>query len=148
MSDFIDYDLILSDFKAVLDNASLTTGGLPVTVLIDAMDRDFVIENMPLIDLRVKKLDPQATTNRTYYSDLTIEAEICTFDLTNRREAAKLRNDLTNALQRFVKDNPRFSLPIETTTVGQVNFLTGESKAEGAFVAGAVCEFHPTIYSE
>jgi hypothetical protein len=96
----------------------------------------------------VKRIDPAPVTNQTYYSDLTIEAEICAHSMTNRREAAKLRDGLTNALQRYVKDNPRFSAMVDTTFIGQGNFGTGESKAEGAFVAGTVLEFHAKFYSE
>lgn len=144
MADFINYDQITTDFEAAVNGANM---GFK-TVLVDAMDRDFIIENMPLLDIRVKRAAPEPITNQTYYSDLTIEAEICAFDLTNRREAAKLRNDLANALQRFFKDHPRFSSLVDTTFVGQADFGTGESKAEGAFVAGAVLEFHPKLYAE
>lgn len=144
MSDFINYDQVLADLEAAVIAADL---GFK-TVLVDAMDRDFVIENMPLLDIRIKRATPEPITNQTYYSDLTVEAEICAFDLTNRREAAKLRNDLANALQRYVKDHPRFSGLVDTTFVGQADFGTGESKAEGAFVAGAVLEFHPKLYAE
>lgn len=141
---FIDYDQILVDFQNAVTAANL---GFQ-KVLLDANDRDFVISNMPLLDLRVKRVVPQAVTNATYYGDMTIEAEICAFDLADRRKAAKLRNDLTNALHGLVKANPRFSANLNTTLIGQVDFGTGESKAEGAYVAGAVLEFHPQLYTE
>lgn len=144
MADFIDYDQILTDLQTAVQSASL---GFK-SVFVDGDDHDFLIGNMPLLDLRIKRVVPQANTNTQYYSDLTIEAEVCAFDLTNRREAAKLRNDLTNALQRYVKDHPRFSSRVDTTLVGGGDFGTGESAKEGAFVAGAVLEFHPQLYTE
>lgn len=146
MADFINYDQITTDLEAAVKAAPGQLGF--AQVLVDAMDRDFIIENMPLLDIRVKRAVPEPITNQTYYSDLTIECEICAFDLTNRREAAKLRNDLANALQRYLKDNPRFSGLVDTTFIGQADFGTGESKAEGAFVAGAVLEFHLKLYAE
>lgn len=144
MTDFIDYDGILVDLQSAVQTANLGFKN----VLVDADARDYLIPNMPLLDIRVKRVVPEPVTNATYYGDMTIEAEICAFDLTSRRKAAKLRNDLTNALHAFVKANPRFSSHLETTVIGQVDFGTGESKAEGAFVAGAVCELHPRLYSE
>lgn len=146
MADFINYDQITTDLEGAVKGQPGQLGF--AQVLVDAMDRDFVIENMPLLDIRVKRAVPEPITNQTYYSDLTIECEICAFDLTNRREAAKLRNDLANALQRYLKDNPRFSGLVDTTFIGQADFGTGESKAEGAFVAGAVLEFHLKLYAE
>lgn len=141
---FVDYNQLTEDFQAAVQAADLGF----TTVFCNANDRDFVITQMPLLDIRVKRIDPEPITNATYYSDLTIEAEICAHDMTNRREAAKLRDGLTNALQRFVKDNPRFSGFVDTTFIGQGNFGTGESKNEGAFVAGAVLEFHVKFYTE
>ena len=144
MTDFVKYDTLLADFQAAVQGANL---GFK-QVLIDANDRDFIFNNMPLLDLRVKRSLPEPVTNQTYYTEVTVEAEVTVFDMTNRREAAKLRNDLTNALQRYVKDHPRFSGIVETVVIGQVDFLTGESKAEGAFVAGAVCQFQARLYTE
>lgn len=144
MADFIDYGQILLDFKNGVTGADLGFA----KVFTDANARDYLMTNMPLLDLRVKTVDPQAVTNATYFSDLIIEGEICAYHLTSREEAAKLRNDLTNKLHRWVKDNPRFAAAIETTTIGRGEFGTGESKEEGAFVAGVVLEFHVQLYTE
>lgn len=146
MAFFIPYSQICDDLQAAF-KAEPTLAAVK-TVAVDAMDRDFIFENMPLLDIRVKRAEPEPVTNATYYSDLTLEVEVCVYDMTNRGEAARIRNDLTNAIQLFVKANPRFSSSLETTIVGQVDFLTGESKAEGAFVAGATLELHPKIYTE
>lgn len=144
MTAFIDYELIINDFKNAIVAANLGFRA----VYIDAGDIDYRSDQMPMVDLRWKKVTPEASTDATYFTPGVIEAEVTAFDFTSRREAAKLRNDLTNALQRYVKDHPRFSSPLETTIIGQVVFATGESKAQGAFVAGAIAEFHPTIYTQ
>lgn len=146
MSNFIDYNQLELDFQTAIKNASQSLGFKQV--LRNASDRDFVYDNMPLLDIRFKTVEPQPITNATYYTTGVIEAEVVAYSLISREEAAKLRGELVNALQRFVKDNPRWSSQLETTIIGRVDFGTGESKAEGAFVAGAVCEFHPTIYTE
>lgn len=144
MSDFIDYDQLLEDFKTAIESQSL---GFK-QVLIDASDRDFIYDNMPLLDIRIKEADPTAITNATYYTTMILEAEVCAYSFTSRREAAKLRGELVNKLQLFVKQHPRWSAQLETTIIGKASFGTGESKAEGAFVAGAVLEFHPQLYTE
>jgi hypothetical protein len=144
MTTFVDYNQLQDDFKTAVEGGSL---GFK-TVLEDANLRDFLFDNMPLLDIRVKEADPQATTNKTYYVPIVIECEISAYSLVSRRDAAILRGQLVDALQRFVKDHPRFSSGIETTTLGKVNFGSGEDKAQGAFVAGAVLEFNVYVYAE
>lgn len=144
MSDFIDYEGINNDFKAGVESANLGF----LKVFVNASDRDFLYDNMPMLDIRIKSADPNAVTNTTYYTDILIEAEVVAYSFTSREEAAKLRGELVNKLQLFVKNNPRFSSQLETTFIGRAEFGTGESKAEGAFVAGAVLEFHPQLYTE
>lgn len=144
MADFIDYDQITLDLAAGIQAADLGF----VTVLNDANDRDFLIDKMPLLDIRIKQMNPDARTNTSYYTDITVECEVCAYSLVSRRDAAKMRSDLTNKLQAWVKANRRFGANIETTFIGQGTFGTGESKAEGAFVAGAVLEFHVQLYTE
>lgn len=144
MTDFIPYDTLTTDLAAAATAANL---GFE-KVLVDADARDFRADQAPLLDIRLKRLLPEAVTNATYYSDLILECEIFALDMTSRREAAKIRNDLLNALHRYVKDHPRFSGSVETTILGSVEFGSGESRAEGAFVAGAVFELHVKLYTE
>lgn len=149
MADFIKYRQILLDFKAAA--ATVTgpdTGKQFKQVFTNADERDFRYDNMPLLDVRWKRILPEPITNMTYYTDMTLEAEICVGDMTSRDECATIRDDLTNALQRYFKDHPRFSANVDTTFVGQTDFGTGESKSEGAFVAGAVLQFHIKLETE
>jgi hypothetical protein len=146
MADFINFDQICLDLQTGVQQAPSQLGF--ANVFVDANDRDYVFQNFPLLDIRVKRMDPQQITNQTYYSDVTLEAEIVAQSMTNRAEAAKLRYDLLNALCRYLKDNPRFSGLVDDTAIGQANFVTAESKTDGAFVAGVVLEFHPKIYTE
>lgn len=145
-ADFIDYNLLEADFKAAVLAQPQALGFKQV--FTDASERDFIYDNMPLLDIRFKVADPTAITNATYYTIITMECEVAAYSFQSREEAAKLRGELVNKLQKFVKDNPRWSAQLETTTIGRADFGTGESKAEGAFVAGAVLEFHPQLYTE
>lgn len=150
MSDvnFVNYSQILQDFRDVLAGATLINGVKFQAVLKDAMDMDFIYQNMPLADCRLKRGVPDNTSGNTYYNDLLIEVEIAVFDMTSRDKAATMRNDLTNAVQRFFQANQHFSAFVDTVVVGQVDFETGESKAQGEFIAAAVLQFHVKLYSE
>ncbi len=140
---FVDYSLILDDAKAAVKAASLGFA----KVKTNANDRDYVIENMPLLDLRIRRALPEALAARNNYVQVVIEAEIATFDLANRDKAAKMRDDLTSILQRFFQVNPRFSAGIDTVVIGPTDFETGEALGDqGAFAASAVTEINAFLY--
>lgn len=141
---FIDYDQIVLDARQAVETANL---GFK-KVIADANDRDYVDANMPLCDLRVRRATPEATGGQHYYVDLSLEAEITTFDLSSLRDAAKMRNDLAGLLQRFFQQNPHFSAASDTVIVGNAEFGTGEDAKAGAFMAAVVMEFHVKLYSD
>lgn len=143
MTDFIDYDTILDDM------VNLISANVPgfKKAMKDANDRDFVVSNMPFCDVRMKRVIPDNTGQQNYYSTVVVEVEVATFDLSSRQEAAKLRNDLTNAVQRLFQTNSRFGAAVDATQVGPAEFETGESEKEGAFVAGAVLQFNVFVYA-
>jgi hypothetical protein len=140
---FVDYSQIINDAKAALE-----TGNLGIkAVFTNAGDRDFVIEHMPMVDLRWKRALPEPLAGRNDYVQGVLEVEVATFDLTNRDKAAKLRDDLTSAIQRFFQVNPRFSGSLDTVTIGATDFETGENLGEqGAFAASAVTEINVFLY--
>lgn len=143
MTDFIDYDLITLDMAAAI---RANVSGFK-KVIEDASDRDFVVANMPLADVRVRRAIPIDEGGRNYWTDVVMEVELGAFDMTNRRDAAKIRNDLANAVQRYFQVNPRFSGAVDTTLVGNGEFATTESTAQGAFVAAAILQFIVKIYT-
>lgn len=144
MSEFVNYSQVLSDFRAALETAAL---GFK-TVKKNAGDEDFNYHNMPMADCRILRADPENTAGQTYYCDITIQVEIACFDMTSRDKCATIRDGLTNKVQRFFQQNPRFSAFVDSTVVGAVEFETGETKAQGEFVAAAVAQFHVKLYSE
>lgn len=143
MTDFIDYDQITIDARALIANANI---GFK-KVLADASDTDFVFENLPMADVRFKRAVPVATGGRNYYTAVVLEVEIGANDMTSRRASAKIRNDLINATQRLFQANPRFSAAAETVIIGNVECETIETDDQGAFIASAVCEIHVMVYS-
>jgi hypothetical protein len=141
---FHDYDQILLDARAAVETANMGFS----KVMADANDRDYVIQNMPLCDLRIRRSTPDALGGQNYYGDIVIEAEITTFDVTSLRDAAKMRNDLAGKLQKFFQANPHFSGSSDTVIVGNAEFGTGEDPKAGAFMAAVVMEFHVKLYSD
>jgi hypothetical protein len=111
------------------------------TVWKNADDRDYTFENMPLLDLRFKEARPQALAAGQYYVEVDVEAEIAAFDMTGRDKCATIRDNLTNALQQWVRTHPKFGASIDTTLLGKVVFDVGETKAQGPFVAAALVYF-------
>lgn len=153
---FVNYSQILTDFKTALKTATLinsvkfaTLNDGTAAVFKNAEDMDFQYNNMPMADCRLKSNIPENTAGNTYYNDLVIEVEIACFDMTSRDKCATMRDDLTNATQRFFQTNPHFSAFVDTVQVGVTTFETGEDKVhQGQFVAASVSEFHVRLYTE
>lgn len=144
MTHFVNYTQILEDFRATLEAGNL---GFK-KVLKNASDMDFEYPNMPMADCRLKHIEPVNTAGQTYYIDIQIEVEVAVFDMTSRDKAATIRDGLTDAVQRLFQQNPHFSAMVDTVQIGAVDFETGETKAQGEFVAAAVAQFHAKLYSE
>lgn len=144
MSDFINYPQVLLDMKNAVAAAAL---GFK-TVHRNADDNQFQYQNMPLVDFRVRRAEPTAVAGQTYYSTILVEAEIACFDMTSRDKCATMCQGLTNALQRYFQENPRFGAYVDSTIIGAVEFQVGETKAQGEFVAAAVATFHVLFYSD
>lgn len=140
---FVDYAQIVVDAVAAVTNASLGFAA----VLSNANDRDFEVGNMPMVDIRVRRAFPEALAGRNDYVQVVLECEVATFDLTSLDKAAKMRDNLVSALQRFFQLNPRFSGSLDTTTIGATEFFTGENISDqGAFGAGAILEINVFLY--
>jgi hypothetical protein len=149
MTLFVNYSQILADAVALVRASSLFDASNPTLfreVLKNANDRDYVTENMPLLDFRFKRAVPQDKATDSYWVEGLIEAEVAVFDLTSLDDAATIRDNLASGLQRLFQTNLRFSGSLDTTVVGNAEFGTGESKQTGAFVAGAVLDFHVFLY--
>lgn len=144
MASFINYAQILADMKAAVEGASL--GFKSVHRNADTLS--FQFQNMPMLDLRVRRAIPTNVSGQTYYSTIVVEAEIACFDMTSRDKCATMCQGLTDALQRFFQENPRFGAYVDSTVIGEVVFELGETKAQGEFIAAAVATFHVLFYSD
>jgi hypothetical protein len=140
-AEFIDYDQILNDFVVVARTVTGKSGEQFKHVDKNLDARDFIISNMPLLDVRWKRVLPEPITNTTYYSEATLEAEICAFDMTSRAECATIRDHLASALQRYLKDHPRFLAASIRRSWGRLTSALEKAKTKGLSWLGLSSSF-------
>lgn len=144
MSVFGNYNQLLLDVQSTIQNAQAGFAA----VFKNASDTDFEIQNMPLCDVRMKRAVPALVTLQAeYYVESVVEIEIATFHMTSRDQAAIMRDTLVDAVQWLFRSNPRFGGYVDSTIIGSAEFETGESKAQGEFVAAAVLQLHVQYYT-
>lgn len=141
----IDYDQIVADVVSLLKTM---TGATQPYKLVgpDLMTRDFVFDNMPLADVRLATGDQQALAGQRYYSTILLEIEIAAFDLRDKAEAAKIRNELLARTQRLIVENPHYGATWDSVILGHVDFIAAENTKEG-FAASAVMQVQVNVYT-
>lgn len=134
----IDYYQIQEDLKTLLEAgpaAGWTTQ--PTFVFIEAMEREAVFSSMPFINIRMLEAEmEQRSLPNGYYSTITMEIDIITFDLSEFRKAATLRDDIMGEAQLAVQENPRFNSEILTASIApSVRFGAGTPEGAGGHIA-------------
>lgn len=135
----IDTEQVLIDLQTLINGAMgpTSSAGLKfVSVLVEAMERDLILDAMPLlnivpIELRHEVLD----LPNSYYWYFDIQLLVYTYDFTSREKAAIIRGQLLNAVQDVVRTtaNLFFSPGIAGSKLtGRTQFARGTSaKNEG-----------------
>lgn len=100
-------------------------------------ERDLRFDRMPLIDVRPVEADNEVRAGQDYFTDLTFQCDIYSFDLSSVKEAATLRDTILKAAQNAVRANPAFHVELETSVLGTVEFTTTKDEDTGSFVAQA-----------
>ncbi len=100
-------------------------------------ERDLRFDRMPLIDVRPVDADNEVRAGQDYFTDLTFQCDIYSFDLSSVKEAATLRDTILKAAQNAVRANPAFHVELETSVLGTVEFTTTKDEDTGSFVAQA-----------
>lgn len=100
-------------------------------------ERDLRFDNMPLIDVRPVEADNDVRAGQDYFTDLTFQCDIYSFDLSSVKEAATLRDTILKRAQNAVRANPAFHVELETSLLGTVEFTTTKDEDTGSFVAQA-----------
>ncbi len=100
-------------------------------------ERDINFSNMPLIDVRLVTFDPEVRVGQDYFTDLVIQVDIYSYDLSSNREAAIVRDTVLKAAQNGVRENPSWHVELESSILGQGELLTAKDEGTGGFEARA-----------
>ena len=85
---------------------------------LEAMDRDLVLDNMSLVNVRLIQADREVRSiPEGYYVYLTFEVDVVAYDFTSFEKAATLRDALLGVAEDAVRANKRFHTDIETSSI-------------------------------
>lgn len=144
MAQFIDYDQILDDLVSLID-ANVTALRF---VGKDIQDIDYNKGNVPSCDISLLSVNPVVRAGQDYYTELVIQLIIYNTDLRSRQEAAMIRNDIVSEVQDIIRKNPRFSSVIESTILGPVDLVVGESEEQGWTAAAANMQISVFVFTD
>jgi hypothetical protein len=135
---FVDYDLIVEDL-VLLVSSNITDFDL---VDHHMSDYERSLSNTSYCNITLSRGDSEIESLHSYLNRVTLNIEIATLDLSSKREAVKIRNDLVNEVQELLKANRQFSSSLETSVLTNVDFeVFGPNRGEDedqSFTATAV----------
>lgn len=137
----INIHQILSDLEAYMLADSGITSILkrPDCIYIEGMEREIGnFNNMPCINLRIEDGDAQLVRiPNGYHTEIEIKIDVICFDLSHFKKAAKLRDDIMNAVFRRVRTfSAQQSSDINASKIsGKLSFLSGTPDQGGGHIA-------------
>lgn len=119
-------------------------------VLIEAMDRELTLDNMPLCNVRLVSGEQEVRSlPNSYYLFLTFEIDVIAFSLTLFKEAATLRDSLLGAAQDAIQANRNFHVDLQTSSlVPSIRFGALAPEGAGGHVAVATFTVRCEAYIE
>jgi len=147
----IDYTGITDGIQTILQAGTYTDS--IKEYLIEGMDRDMVLENMPFINVRMigAAFEIRSLPNG-YYAYLTFAIDVTTFDLSVYKKAAIVRNRILREVQLQLQSNRKFVASVETSTIGpRIAFSAGTAEDNDivrGHVASATFDFVVEAYIE
>lgn len=128
----LSYTEIGEALAVVMGNvAGVDLGGYEVD------ERDIHMGNMPLVDVRLVSSDPEVRVGQDYFTDLVVQVDIYSYDLSSNRDAAIVRDSILKAAQNAVRANPSWHVELESSILGPVELLTAKDEDTGGFEARA-----------
>lgn len=128
----LDYTGIAEALSAVLGTADgVNLSGYEID------ERTLSFDHMPLIDVRPSEADNEVRVGQDYFTTITYQCDIYSFDLSSVKEAAIVRDSILKSAQNAVRANPAFHVDLETSVLGPVEFSSSKDEDTGSFVAQA-----------
>jgi hypothetical protein len=147
----IDYTTIQQQVRNLLAAATYTD-----TIkehFIEAMDRDLLLGNMPFTNVRLDKalMEIRSLPNG-YYGYLLFKIDVGTFDLSEFKKAAIVRNRILREAQLYLQANRKFGASVETSSIGpEIEFLAGtveDGELTKGHIATATFDFVVEVFIE
>lgn len=147
----INYYTIQSDLKTIISGGTYTD--TIKEYLIEGMERDMPLANMPFINIRLVNAALQVRSlPNGYYAYVMFSIDIVTFDFTLFEKAAIVRDRILKEVQLRLQSNRKFSAGVETSTVGpRVEFSAGiaeENELSRGHIASATFDIVVEVFIE
>lgn len=147
----INYYTIQDDIKTIISGGTYTDA--IKEYFIEAMERDMLLGNMPFINIRMTNANLQIRSlPNGYYGMVAFEIDVVTFDLSEFKKAAIVRDRILKEVQLRLQANRQFSAGVETSTIGPRVIFGAGTAAEGdlqmGHIASATFDFVVEVYIE
>lgn len=134
----IDYNAIINTVETQLRAGTYTD--TIKEYLVEGMERDFLLGNMPFINIRLDggNIQPRSLPNG-YYALVGLKIDIASFDFSLFKKAAIQRNRILQEVQLQLQTNRTFGGAVETSSIGpQVEFSSGIVEGDDNTVRGHI----------
>lgn len=130
MSSFFDFYAMQEAAKTLIEASAIQE---VKHVFIEAMERDLIFSNMPLINLRLSEADIEIINlPNSYRATIPLEVDVVAFDLSQFKKAASLRGTiLRQVLDVFRSSTNRIFYPDLDTSSVQSRITFGAGVIEG-----------------
>lgn len=147
----INYYTIQSDLKTIISGGTYTDS--IKEYLIEGMDRDMGLANMPYVNIRLSNASLQVRSiPNGYYAYILFSIDIVTFDFTLYEKAAIVRDRILKEVQTRLQSNRKFSAGVETSSIGpRVEFSAGiaeEGERSMGHIASAAFDVVVEVFIE
>ncbi len=143
---FVNYQQIVDDLVQLVQDSDIV-----FDYVADHMDDyERSLANVSYCNILLARSDPEIAASNVYTTRTTIELEIAALDLSSKREAVTMRNELVNEVQDLIRTNTNFSAELESVVLTQVDFevFSRNSDEDQSFTATALIACEVIKYSE
>jgi hypothetical protein len=143
----IDYYAIEEAIRTIFVDAAFTYEDRgttlplrPESILIEAMDREIMaLHLMPLMNIRLTEgVTSLITIPNGYYAETQVEVDVISYDLSEFRKAARVRDNLMKAAMLRLRAIPNLNNSdlVQSSKIGQnINFSAGTPEQGGGHIA-------------
>lgn len=147
----IDFYQVQEDLQTMFRaQAAITALVRSECIFIEMMDRDLLYNNMPLVNIRLADAEvPLITIPNGYYPQPIFSIDIISFDLSEFRKAARVRDNVLKVCLAALQANRAFSNIIQTSRIDpNITFSAGVPEQGGGNIAVATFRVRAEAYAD